>query len=415
MVFGLLATSGPPAAVALAFGPAGRWPRRRRRCKTPGSTPISTGADRPANIAFAPQYPLWTDGAVKRRWISAAARHGDRRLRPRRLGVSGRDPVLEGVRLRRPPGRDPLHRAAGRRRLAVRRLRMERRTAARRARAEPRPARGLSASAGGRAHAIPAVSDCHVCHGSGSAPVLGFSLLQLSPDRDPGALNRRSAPRPIVDLADLVAAGLLVGLPQELLATPAADRGRDARRARRARLHARQLRALPQRGRPAAQSRPLPAPRDRRRRRSRGARRRSGSLLHKPAPGQSPEALLRVAPGDPELSALLERIGSRGAALQMPPLGTEVADAAARRADPAMDRRARRRPRRKKQGRSETMPWAEGTRRMLAAAAAALILPGAGAGAGRPGDGRQVPGRHLRVPRLPHALAHRARTGRSPT
>ena len=41
----------------------------------------------------------------------AAARHGDRRLRPRRLDVPRRHPLLEGVRLRRPAGRDPLHRA----------------------------------------------------------------------------------------------------------------------------------------------------------------------------------------------------------------------------------------------------------------------------------------------------------------
>ena len=36
-----------------------------------------------------------------------------------------------------------------------------------------------------------------------------------------------------------------------------------------------------------------------------------GVGVRKPAPGQSPAALLRVAAGDPEQSALLERIGSR--------------------------------------------------------------------------------------------------------
>jgi hypothetical protein len=48
--------------------------------------------------------------------------------------------------------------------------------------------------------------------------------------------------------------------------------------------------------------------------------------VRKPAPGQSPEARLRIEPGHPERSALAERIGSRHRALQMPPLGTELVD-----------------------------------------------------------------------------------------
>ena len=45
-----------------------------------------------------------------------------------------------------------------------------------------------------------------------------------------------------------------------------------------------------------------------------------------PAPGQSPDAVLRIEPGHPERSALVQRIASRWAALQMPPLGTELVD-----------------------------------------------------------------------------------------
>jgi hypothetical protein len=51
-----------------------------------------------------------------------------------------------------------------------------------------------------------------------------------------------------------------------------------------------------------------------------------GRPVRKPAPGQSPGAVLRVEPGHPERSALAERMGSRWAALQMPPLGTELVD-----------------------------------------------------------------------------------------
>ena len=54
--------------------------------------------------------------------------------------------------------------------------------------------------------------------------------------------------------------------------------------------------------------------------------REEGIAVVDPAPGQSPDAVLRIAPGDPARSALAQRIGSRWAALQMPPLGTETVD-----------------------------------------------------------------------------------------
>ena len=51
-----------------------------------------------------------------------------------------------------------------------------------------------------------------------------------------------------------------------------------------------------------------------------------GQPVRKPAPGQSPDAVLRVDPGHPERSGLMQRISSRYSALQMPPLGTELVD-----------------------------------------------------------------------------------------
>ena len=51
-----------------------------------------------------------------------------------------------------------------------------------------------------------------------------------------------------------------------------------------------------------------------------------GRPIAKPAPGQPAEAVLRVAPGEPERSGIVIRMASRWAALQMPPLGTELAD-----------------------------------------------------------------------------------------
>ena len=53
--------------------------------------------------------------------------------------------------------------------------------------------RGAFAFGGGRSHTIPAVSDCKVCHELRRTPVLGFGLLQLSPDRYHWSAARRTA------------------------------------------------------------------------------------------------------------------------------------------------------------------------------------------------------------------------------
>ena len=79
-------------------------------------------------------------------------------------------------------------------------------------------------------------------------PVLGFSALQLSPDRDPLAPHAEPARPDHADLRSLVARGWLRNLPPALLATPPRI-GRVTDRARGARIPARQLRPLPQRRR----------------------------------------------------------------------------------------------------------------------------------------------------------------------
>jgi mono/diheme cytochrome c family protein len=51
-----------------------------------------------------------------------------------------------------------------------------------------------------------------------------------------------------------------------------------------------------------------------------------GQPVRKPAPGQSPDAVLRIEPGHPDRSGVMQRVSSRYPALQMPPLGTELID-----------------------------------------------------------------------------------------
>jgi mono/diheme cytochrome c family protein len=155
--------------------------------------------------------------------------------------------------------------------------------------------------------------------------VLGFSTLQLSPERDPNALHAEMNPDPGVDLKDLVDKGLLVGLPKALLETP--PRIAAASATERAALgymhgncgHCHNAQGPLQNvglflrqsvvgdGQPAIAS-------------------TAGQPIRKPAPGQSPDAVLRIEPGHPDRSGVMQRVSSRYPALQMPPLGTELVD-----------------------------------------------------------------------------------------
>ena len=116
---------------------------------------------------FSPQYPLWTDGAGKSRWVRLPAGRADRRARRRRLGVPRRHAVLEGVRVRRPQGRDAVPAAFERGRVVVCELRLER--GADRCGARAREGlRNVAEVAPGKRHSIPSVDDCRACHENGA-------------------------------------------------------------------------------------------------------------------------------------------------------------------------------------------------------------------------------------------------------
>ena len=275
----------------------------------------------PAHLAFAPQYALWTDGAAKRRWISL----------PPGTAIDASDPDAwvfpAGSRFwkefsfegRRVETRFIERLADGTWRYAAYEWSADGRDAVL---APPRGRGGTFTFASGRSHAIPAVTDCQVCHESGRTPVLGFSALQLSPDRDPAALH---AERSAVDLATLVEAGLLVGLPPALLeAPPRIDAATPAARAAIGYLHGNcghchnaegPLRKLGLYLRHLSEAAVEPA-----------VKSAVGRQTVDPAPGQTLDATLRIEPGHPERSGLVQRMGSRTAALQMPPLGTELVD-----------------------------------------------------------------------------------------
>jgi hypothetical protein len=175
--------------------------------------------------AFAPQYPLWTDGARKRRWI---------RL-PAASAIDARDPDAwafpVGTRLwkefgyGRPVETRLVERAAdGAWRFATYVWNDDGSDAL----LAPEEGAVLEvADAPGGRYVVPSRNDCRACHEGAAVPVLGFGALQLSPDRDPLAPHADPARPGMADLESLVAEGLLVNLPPGLRDAPPRVRAAD--------------------------------------------------------------------------------------------------------------------------------------------------------------------------------------------
>jgi hypothetical protein len=209
------------ALAALLFASAcARGDVPRSAPPTLGATGLYADADG-AHVAadaqpFAPQYPLWSDGAAKLRWISL----------PPGTSIDGGDPddwqFPIGTRLWK-----QFTFAAG-----IETRFMQRRGDGSwiyatyvRGHDTPAPAAELAPSSGVRAfcgtrdgkwHDVPSVADCRACHENGRSPVLGFSALQLSTDRDPRAPHAEPVPAGALDLASLRTRGWLRDHPEPI-------------------------------------------------------------------------------------------------------------------------------------------------------------------------------------------------------
>lgn len=338
--------AGPvEAAAAVEQGLATARPARRVADGAPerlADTGLYADAARtalaPGVQPYTPRYPLWSDGAAKRRWVRLPpgapidARDADawefpvgtqfwkefafegRRVETRYLeraldgwifatyawpaaGTDGDGPADSDAQRVGPEGRPAAYRAPD-----------------------------------GVPHDIPARNDCAACHEGRAVPVLGFSALQLSPERDPLAPHAEAPEPGAVTLDELNGRGALV--PPAAAVTIAARSPRE--RAALGYLHANC--GSCHTARPAATG-PLaelgmileltadaPAP---------AAQALPGALrttLDVPAryrPVATGAPLPRIRPGDPAGSVLRLRAASRFAARQMPPLGTHRPDAAA--------------------------------------------------------------------------------------
>jgi hypothetical protein len=272
-------------------------------------------------LPFSPQYPLWTDGATKRRWI---------RLPPGGM-IDGSDPDAwrfpVGTRLwkefsfgRRVETRMIERVADGRWRFAAYVWSADGRTAT------LAPVEGVRRAheiRSGVAHDVPGVQDCLACHGERADPVLGFSALQLSGDRDPLAPHGETPAPESLDLPALVERGLIESAHGIDVAPRIAART-ERERAALGYLHANCGSCHAEHGplRDLGLALDVRLADD-------GAANALETALGRPAryrpPGEREQAV-RILAGHPQASVLFRRAASRAPAMQMPPLGTRTPD-----------------------------------------------------------------------------------------
>ncbi|MCW5628518.1 MAG: hypothetical protein KIT47_06645 [Rhodoferax sp.] len=341
LVLLLLAVVASPArgevtersATTVATAPETPLPQRLSETGLYGADGASGRVVGSDTLPFSPQYPLWSDGASKRRWI---------RLPPGTF-IDASDPDAwrfpVGTRLwkefahaGRPIETRFIERLAdGRWRFATYVWNLQGTDALL---APERGVRALPApGAPGGLYAVPSRADCRGCHEGGPSPVLGFGALQLSPERDPQVPHAETPPPGHTDLADLQARGLLRLLPPDVARTPPRiAAGSAVARSALGYLHANCGHCHNDTGPLAAMDMALlqsvaDAPGS--------ARRTWASLYGKTSRfradrgdrGDAGEAQ-RIAPGRVDDSTLLQRMASPHVMSRMPPMGVSVVDVA---------------------------------------------------------------------------------------
>ena len=283
----------------------------------------STQVD-PKNLAFSPQYPLWSDGARKRRWIYLPPGTAIDASRADAWEVPIGTRLWKEFSLGRPIETRFIERLPdGSWRFGSYVWNAEGTDAT------LAPSDGIAALATPGAardtYSIPAESDCRACHEGAAVPVLGFGALQLSSDRDPLAPHAET--RTDLDLSALAARGLIKNLQPALVRTPPRiEANSPAERASLGYLHGNCAHCHNDNGAPApvdltlAQSVTSSGASAQRVLRSMvDARSRfRGHGLGGDAP--------LIAPGRPDASVLIARVRSRNPQTQMPPLGTQQLD-----------------------------------------------------------------------------------------
>lgn len=285
-----------------------------------GRTEVVDASRRP----FTPQYPLWSDGAVKRRWVylpeGTTIDAGD--AGEWRFPVGTRFWKEFSFKGRKVETRF-LWKASGARWVAASYVWNEEGTDAVLAPESGVP--GVAELAPGRRHAIPSRTDCAACHGPQQAP-LGFNALQLSTDRDPNAIHGEPLTPDMLTLKTLVHERLLSHAPEDLVARPPRIATADPRTRAVLGYLAANCGACHDGTNTIAALVPSLKHTDLMRDGDAAARALIGRPTRWQAPGQPEGATVLADPASPGSSALLLRMASRRPSSQMPPLGTVVRD-----------------------------------------------------------------------------------------
>ena len=278
----------------------------------------------PRNRPYSPQYPLWTDGAQKSRWM--------------RLPDGSRIDTRDSERWEFPVGTRLWKEFAfnGRRvetRLLWRTsgdgwtfasyLWNEDQTDA--VLAPPDGVRRAAEVAPGKWHAVPSREDCRACHDNGRV-VLGATALQLSDDRDPHAPHAETLQPGMLTLGTLVDEGLVTNV--EPLGGRSPRIPGDARtRAALGYLTANCGHCHHDGSRAATVRHPMLMPAFATPAQVLATIR---MLLSQTStwdlPGAEPGTTTVLRAGAPEASAIVARMRSRRPSTQMPPLGTVLPD-----------------------------------------------------------------------------------------
>lgn len=275
---------------------------------------------------FSPQYPLWSDGMTKRRWILLPAGSTidatDEQAWAFPVGTRlWKEFSLEG----RPVETRMFWRVSATRWVSGAYVWNDEGTDAVLAPAEGIP--GHVEVGEGRRHGIPAQADCAACHGPEErVRVLGFNALQLSTDRDPAALHGEPLRPGMVTLETLETEGRLTpARPGRLTSPPRIATANAPTRAMLGYLAANCGMCHDGRGEIAGFNASL-AYRDM----VADGDAVVASLLEQPSRWQVPglpagdSVLLRA--GKPAESAMFVRMRSRSPSSQMPPLGSVLRD-----------------------------------------------------------------------------------------
>ena len=173
----------------------------------------------PRNRTFSPQYPLWSDGATKRRWV--------------RLPEGSQINVADLAKWDLPVGTKFWKEFSFQGRKVETRFLWQTRKGhwvfasyawnEAQTNAERASESGIANIADigdGKRHSIPSVSECRSCHDSSRTETLGFNALQLSTDRDPNALHAEPLAGEMLTLKTLVDENLITPRRPELVTNP---------------------------------------------------------------------------------------------------------------------------------------------------------------------------------------------------